>query len=385
MTPAALTAIFDALPDPAMVVRVDPYSVGRRVVMANAAAREMFRIAETQPMIASVIRRPDLLDLVEAALSGEAGGEVEWETADAVQDRSYRAIVKRLALDEEGARAALVIVRDETDARRNERMRADFLANASHELKTPLASLAGFIETLRGHARDDKGAREKFLAIMAVQVERLIRLVGDLMSLSRIELNEHIPPTGTVDLGVSVADVADALAPIAAGTGVSVSVDPAEAAIVGDSLQIVQVLQNLIENAIKHSTPGGQVRVDVLTDQSQAALTTPADPGAAYRSLVFPAMESTARFHAVRITNPGEGIPREYLPRLTERFYRAPGQKSGEASGTGLGLAIVKHIVGRHHGGLFVESAEGKGAAFTVYFRSPDAPSSNRHRTVMSQ
>ena len=101
------------------------------------------------------------------------------------------------------------------------------------------------------------------------------------------------------------------------------------------------------------------------------ALTTPADPNAAHRSLVFPAVESAARFHAVRIVNPGEGIPREYLPRLTERFYRAPGQKSGDTSGTGLGLAIVKHIVGRHHGGLFVESAEGNGAAFTVYFPAP--------------
>jgi len=371
MTPDALTAIFDALPDPAMVVRVDPYSVGRRVVMANTAAREMFRINEAQPMLASVIRRPDLLDLVETALSGGAGGEVEWESADAVQDRSFRAIVKPLTLEDQGSRAALIVVRDETDARRNERMRADFLANASHELKTPLASLAGFIETLRGHAKDDKHAREKFLGIMAVQVDRLIRLVGDLMNLSRIELNEHIAPTGTVELSANVADVVDALAPIAAATEVSVAVDPATAVIVGDSLQITQVLQNLIENAIKHATPRGQVRVEILTGQSQAALTTPADLNAAHRSLVFPAVESAARFHAVRIVNPGEGIPREYLPRLTERFYRAPGQKSGDTSGTGLGLAIVKHIVGRHHGGLFVESAEGNGAAFTVYFPAP--------------
>ena len=115
------------------------------------------------------------------------------------------------------------------------------------------------------------------------------------------------------------------------------------------------------------------MRVEILTGQSQAALTTPADLNAAHRSLVFPAVESAARFHAVRIVNPGEGIPREYLPRLTERFYRAPGQKSGDTSGTGLGLAIVKHIVNRHRGAMTIDSEIGKGSVFTV-FLPPASP-----------
>ncbi len=368
MTPASLTAIFDALPDPALVVRIDPFSVGRRVVMANAAARDMFRIAEAQPMIASVIRRPDLVDAVEAALNGGPGGEVEWDVADAFQDRRLRALIRPIALEEGGARNVLVVVRDETAALRNEKARADFLANASHELKTPLASLAGYIETLRGHAKDDKAAREKFLGVMGVQVERMIRLVSDLMSLSRIELNEHILPTARVDLAVPLADVVDALGPIARAAEVTLSVESAPAVIVGDPLQVLQVLQNLIENAVKHTPPGGVVRVEVMADGRQVDFTAPSDAATPFRSLVFPAADSGVRFHGVRVINPGEGIPREYLPRLTERFYRAPGQKSGDTSGTGLGLAIVKHIVGRHRGGLFVESAEGKGAAFTVYF-----------------
>ncbi len=372
MTPSALAAIFDALPDPALVVRADAYSPARRVVMANTAAREMFRIFEAQPMIASVVRRPDLLDLVEAALTASAAGEVEWETSDAAQDRRLRALVRPLPpQDDDNSRLALVIVRDETDARRNERMRADFLANASHELKTPLASLAGFIETLRGHAKDDKAAREKFLGIMAVQVERMIRLVGDLMSLSRIELNEHIPPTGQVDLSANIRDVADALAPIAAAAQVVIEADGEKrASFTGDPMQILQVLQNLIENAVKHSPPGGRVRVEVANGQTQAQLVSPHDPASAFRSLVLPdgGAGSGLRYQAVRIVNEGPGIPREYLPRLTERFYRAPGQKSGDTTGTGLGLAIVKHIINRHHGGLFVESAEGHGAAFTAYF-----------------
>jgi len=369
MTPASLAAIFDALPDPALVVRADAWSAGRRVIMANTAARDMFRIIEAQPMIAQVIRRPDLLDLVEAALTGAAGGEVEWETAGEVQDRRLRALVRPLPAQDDGGRLALVIVRDETDARRNERMRADFLANASHELKTPLASLAGFIETLRGHAKDDAGAREKFLGIMATQVERMVRLVGDLMSLSRIELNEHIPPTGEVDLLASARDVAETLSPIATAADVTIKVDvDAPAAVVGDALQILQVLQNLVENAVKHSAPSGVVRVEVETGLAQADITAARDPAAASRSLLLPSAVSGARFQVVRVINDGPGIPREYLPRLTERFYRAPGQKSGDTTGTGLGLAIVKHIINRHHGGLFVESAEGRGATFTAYF-----------------
>ena len=142
----------------------------------------------------------------------------------------------------------------------------------------------------------------------------------------------------------------------------------APAAVVGDALQILQVLQNLVENAVKHSAPSGVVRVEVETGLAQADITAARDPAAASRSLLLPSAVSGARFQVVRVINDGPGIPREYLPRLTERFYRAPGQKSGDTTGTGLGLAIVKHIINRHHGGLFVESAEGRGATFTAYF-----------------
>ena len=366
MTPASLAAVFDALPDPALVVRRDAYSTGRRVALANAAARAMFRIVEAQPMITQVIRRPDLVDLVEIALTGGEGGEVEWDTSD---ERRLRALVRPLDAQEDGSRRVLVTIRDETDARRNAATRADFLANASHELKTPLASLGGFIETLRGHAKDDPKARDRFLAIMAAQVDRMVRLIGDLMSLSRIELNEHIRPTGQADLAAAAQDVADALTPIAAAAEVSLTVDgSAEAIVPGDGLQIGQVIQNLVENAVKHSRPGGPVTVEILTGQTQVDLTAPRLAGSAFRTLVYPTGDSAVRFHAVRVTGEGEGIPREYLPRLTERFYRVPGQKSGETEGTGLGLAIAKHILSRHHGGLFVESAEGQGAVFTAYF-----------------
>jgi two-component system phosphate regulon sensor histidine kinase PhoR len=255
-------------------------------------------------------------------------------------------------------------------------MRADFLANASHELRTPLASLAGFIDTLRGHAKDDPGARERFLGIMASQAWRMARLIEDLMSLSRIELNEHIRPSDEVDLVLTVQDVMDALAPQAREAGVAFEAvlgPRGEAAVVGDRDQIVQVAQNLIDNAVKYAGRGGRVRVELERGVTAEAAVTLKNPQASRLSLLTPD-HTGDRYAALRISDSGPGIKREHLPRLTERFYRVEGQKSGERLGTGLGLAIVKHIMNRHQGGLAVESAEGEGATFLIYFPLARAP-----------
>jgi two-component system phosphate regulon sensor histidine kinase PhoR len=248
-------------------------------------------------------------------------------------------------------------------------MRADFLANASHELRTPLASLAGFIETLRGHAKDDVAARDRFLAIMSQQAMRMSRLIDDLLSLSRIELNEHIPPAGDLDLALAAADVLDALGPLAEERKVALEVRaPAagQAVVVGDRDQIIQVVQNLVDNAIKYAGSGGKVTVEVNADLGIEQVTR-AQSAAACLSLLTPDRGHEVRYAALRVSDSGPGIAREFLPRLSERFYRVEGQKGGYA-GTGLGLAIVKHIINRHRGGLMVESAEGEGAAFTAYF-----------------
>jgi two-component system phosphate regulon sensor histidine kinase PhoR len=268
------------------------------------------------------------------------------------------------------------MMRDETDARRNERMRADFLANASHELRTPLASLTGFIETLRGHAKEDPVARDRFLNIMATQADRMARLIDDLLSLSRIELNEHIAPDGCIDLGQAVSDVIDALSPLSAETGVQIqtAMPPrGEALVIGDRDQIVQVVQNLIDNAVKYSrgrdgSISGSVIVECGVGVSGDAALALRKPSASRLSLLTPDQTGEEIYVYLRINDSGPGIRREHLPRLAERFYRVEGQKSGERSGTGLGLAIVKHIMNRHRGGLAVESFEGEGAAFIVYF-----------------
>jgi len=227
------------------------------------------------------------------------------------------------------------------------------------------------IETLRGHAKDDAGARDKFLGIMLAQAERMSRLIDDLMSLSRIELNEHIAPLGRVDLAMATIDVIDALAPQAKEKAVSFDpvLPPRGAAVVeGDRDQIIQVIQNLVDNAIKYTPRDGVVRVEIYPGLSADAAATPRDPAAARMSLLTPDHAAGERYAALRVTDRGPGLAREHLPRLTERFYRVEGQKSGDRSGTGLGLAIVKHIMNRHRGGLTVESMLGEGATFGVYF-----------------
>lgn len=250
----------------------------------------------------------------------------------------------------------LALLSDRTRERAVERMRADFVANASHELRTPLASLIGFIETLRGPAADDPAAQHRFLGIMAEQGERMNRLIDDLLSLSRIELTEHVAPSGRVDLVALTETIAASLAPLFTARGVTLDsrLDPGLPGIVGDRDQLGQVLQNLLENAIKYGRDGGFIHVDA-------------------RLVRRAGVDGIA----VRVRDEGEGIPALHIPRLTERFYRVNTRRSRAVGGTGLGLAIVKHIVNRHRGHLRIESTEGEGTTVTIWVptvREPEEP-----------
>ena len=354
-------AILERLPDPVLVVRAA--EAGPEIAWGNPAARELFRVALAGAPLGAALRHPRVLEAVDEGLAQARASDVQFETIGA-QPREWRASIQPL-----GPGELVLVLRDETDARRTARMRADFVANASHELRTPLASLAGFVETLRTHAKDDPGARERFLGIMAEQAGRMGRLIDDLLSLSRIEMNEHVPPTGEVDLAQLAQDVREATAPMLAGRGVRVEVQAVgPQTVAGDRDQLVQVLQNLIDNAVKYAPAGGLVRVRIDPPQPLEAARAPTRTGAVALSLLSPD-PGPAAYVAVRIADDGPGIPRQHLPRLAERFYRVEGQRTG---GTGLGLAIVKHVVNRHRGGLAVESAEGQGTTFSVFL--PVAP-----------
>jgi two-component system phosphate regulon sensor histidine kinase PhoR len=339
-------AVLAALPEPLLLLDPD-----RRVVRANAAAEAMLGDRLVGLDLAGTLRHPAVLAATDAALRGGGERVVAFELTSPVERHLSARIAPLWPHTAEGA-AAVLVLNDHTAMTRAERLRADFVANASHELRTPLASLVGFIETLRGPARDDKAAGERFLAIMAEQAGRMQRLVDDLLSLSRIEMNEHRPPTGAVDLGGLVRGVADTLEQRATSRGMRIVLAlPADLPPVqGDADELVQVFQNLIDNAIKYGTPGTAIEIS----GTRTARPLPAArPG--QRAAV-----------AVAIRDHGAGIEREHLPRLTERFYRIDPARSRELGGTGLGLAIVKHIVSHHRGTLEIESAPGAGSVFTV-------------------
>jgi two-component system phosphate regulon sensor histidine kinase PhoR len=240
----------------------------------------------------------------------------------------------------------LVLLRDLTEIERINQMRADFIANASHELRTPLASLRGFIETLQGTAKDDPSARERFLPIMAEQASRMTRLIDALLSLSRVEMNAHVPPSGLVDLNEVLNHVRDTVEPLARETGTSVEVGGfgRKAIVRGDRDELVQVVQNLVQNALKYGVKGGRVRIEAKQ---------------------LPQGRHAGRY-AISVIDNGPGIAPQHLPRLTERFYRVDVASSREKGGTGLGLAIVKHILNRHRGELTIASTPGRGSTFTV-------------------
>jgi len=371
-----LWSAFEALDDPIMIIdggEMDDIA-GRRIAYANAAARNLYRLGETgSGLLVSSIRDPQVLEAVDEALFGDFSSAVTFAGGGA-QERHWRAFVRPLTRDEggmpeQGARALLAL-RDETDSRRMEMMRVDFLANASHELRTPLASLSGFIETLRGHAKDDPKARDKFLGIMAIQADRMSRLVADLLSLSRIELNEHIAPSGRVDLARAASDVVDAVSVIAQDRQVQIKADLGKggATVTGDRDETLQVIQNLVDNALKYSSAGGMVELTIERNRTLDEATQPRLIDGNRLPLVSPDREAGQKYTVVTVRDHGPGMAREHLPRLTERFYRVEGQKSGERQGTGLGLAIVRHIIIRHRGGLSVDSALGQGAIFSAYF-----------------
>jgi two-component system phosphate regulon sensor histidine kinase PhoR len=361
--------VAQSLPDPLFII--DSEGV---VELANPAAEE-FVGGGAHPEgrhFAAVLRAPAVFEAVEAVIRTRSPQTVEFAVSGGVE-RSCMAFVASLERDE--APRALVYIRDLTLERRLDQMRADFIASASHELRTPLASVIGFIETLRGPARTDEDARERFLSIMQQQAERMQRLVADLMSLSRIELNEHVPPTDVVDLADIANDVIESNAPILERTGAIIDLECEEGGapylMHGERDEIIQAVQNLIDNAAKYGGEPALVKVRV----GRGVAPSLSSEGAMWHRAGDTPNQVAARRQVgleeliyVQVRDFGPGVERGDLPRLTERFYRVNIERSRKTGGTGLGLAIVKHIVNRHKGGLQIESRIAAGTAFTIYF-----------------
>ena len=340
----------DALPSPCFVA--DGRGITRYI---NRAALRNYGDLKAGDPLSFFLRAPSVLEAFDRVCSSGSAERITW-SEKAPTEAWYEAYVSPVFMPKSasGGKGAarpdfvLVVIHDQTEQRRLERMRSDFVANASHELRTPLASLSGFIETLQGPAKDDAVARERFLSIMQEQAERMRRLIDDILSLSRIELKAHVRPSSRVDLAGVVRHTVDALGPVAKDLGIQIEteVPDTEVLINGDRDELIQVLENLIENALKYGASGGKITVSLAADPTGRA----------------------QGCWALSVTDYGEGIPSEHLPRLTERFYRVPVKEGQPKKGTGLGLAIVKHILNRHRARLDIESTAGKGTTFRSVF-----------------
>lgn len=331
----ATKTLLGGLPLPVILIAAD-----ERIVQANPPALALFGAAILDRHHALSFRQPEFLCAITQAMQHAETGRVRLILAGAAQDTIYEVSVSPVP------QGVLCAFEDRSAWEQMDQMRRDFVANVSHELRTPLTALLGFIETLRGPARNDAPARERFLGIMASEAERMNRLVRDLLHLSRVESEERVLPGDEVDIAGLLRSSVASLRPVAEAARVTIKVEGADQPLIirADGDQMTQVLTNLVENAVKYGSPAGaEVRVALQLEK-----------GPRGRQL------------RISVSDQGEGIDPFHIPRLTERFYRVDGHRSREKGGTGLGLAIVKHIVNRHRGRLIIESTKGKGSRFSV-------------------
>ena len=335
--PEHLEFILNAISDPVIIL-----DKSANIIYANSSAKTRLPNCQKNDPFSFCLRDPAVLEALENTIKSGLSTTVQYTERSPIE-RFYELIISAIKTPVE-SKNTIILMRDITRLQRMENTRADFVANASHELRTPLASIIGFIETLQGPAKADPKAHEKFLQIMGEQARRMSRLVDDLLSLSRIELTEHVSPKDQVDLVSVIKLIIDTLKGLAHERGVEIKLNVLthpSVMVLGDRDELLRLFENLIENAIKYGQSGKQVDVSIF-------------------------QQTNASYIDVSVKDYGEGIEPQHIPRLTERFYRADIDSSRQQGGTGLGLAIVKHIITRHHGTLKIESIKGQGAKFTI-------------------
>jgi two-component system phosphate regulon sensor histidine kinase PhoR len=317
-----------------------------RILYCNWAFEQILELPEGSSQgrtLVEALRQADLVALGRQALSGaeELTGEVEVGT---VRRRNFS--VTAAPVRAAGANGAVLVLHDITELRRLERVRRDFVANVSHEFKTPLTAIQGFSETLLSGALDDLANRNRFVEIIRDHARRLARLTDDLLKLSRIEAGRLELEIRAVRVAALVNGCVETARLKAEAKKIEIHVDLPEnaPAVRGDGAQLGEVLQNLLDNAVQYTPSGGRIDVRARSDGQEVVFT---------------------------VTDTGIGIPESDLERIFERFYRVDTARSREAGGTGLGLAIARHIVDAHSGRIWVESAVGQGSRF--HFSVPSA------------
>ena len=341
-------SLIDALPDAALIL--DAQGI---LIAANAASQDVFGQLFIGEHMNRTARQPELVSAAKTVAASGARAIFQIVLKSPAHRHLDGAVSRLIGFGlGSSAPALLVILQDISEREALARMRMEFVANASHELRTPLAAVSGFIETLRGPAKNDPVARERFLGIMSEQAQRMTRLIDDLLVLSRVEMRLHLPPVTVVDLNHLASEAVRLAAPTAKKEGATLDLELAEYAIKfpGDHDELIQAAQNLLQNALKYGRSGGRVVVRTAQARERSGM-------------------AVARLSVV---DDGHGIAAEHLPRLTERFYRVNTKASREKGGTGLGLAIVKHIATRHGGRVEIQSTPGQGSTFSLVFPVPE-------------
>ncbi|WP_255449578.1 sensor histidine kinase [Shimia ponticola] len=331
--------MINAFPQPSLLV-----GRSERILVANRSANRVFNRDITGLHYTAVLRQPQLVTALERAMNNGDCDDVRYRNPTIANDNIYRASFR--PLESPVSVGVVVTLEDLSHEEGLGEMRRDFVANVSHELRSPLTAMTGFIETLRGPAANDAAARDTFLKMMETEAARMTRLVEDLLSLSRVESEARLKPDVTTDLIAVLNELRPVLSGLVDTKSVTLEfVLPEEPVLVtGDRDQLGQVFRNLLENAVKYGNR--HVRLSVSLPEREAFVRGPAV--------------------VVDVEDDGDGIAPHHVPRLTERFYRVDTHRSRAEGGTGLGLAIVKHIIGRHRGRLRISSVPGEGSTFSV-------------------
>ena len=334
-----LIEFLDAIPLPGVIIGTDEF-----VHYANKRARDLFGDLIQDRHYITVMRDPEVSDAIEAVIKDSDTRKTRWATSLSSVDLVFEVHIASI-----GSQHLLVTFEDSTQVERSNQIRRDFVTNVSHELKTPLTSIIGFLETIQTTAKNDQKAQERFLSIMSDEANRMDRLVNDLMSLNQVESQERSKPTTKIELTELIKETVEKFLPVCKKTNNSVVFENLneKLQIEGDLDQLQQVISNLIENALKYGGTEKEIKIKLHSPAFQPLL--------------------QKQGVVLAVADQGDGIPEEYIPRLTERFYRIDSHRSRQVGGTGLGLSIVKHIVHRHRGRLRIESKIGKGSTFSIY------------------
>lgn len=345
--------LVDSLPD-VLIMTND----AQEIVRTNRAARHIFGQNLAGKSLKSVIPSDVLLNAVTAVIEDMKGRDLDFRQEEP-EPRDYRAIIEHFPVASSGGISVIITMSDITELKRIQKMRADFVANASHEIRTPLTSISGLLETIQGPAKDDPEAQKKFIVMMAQQAERMKNLITDLLSLSKIEMNAHVIPSGEVNIAQVIYREKDHFDWSAKNKNMGIRLDFNDdlPKVRGEENELRQVLHNLIGNAIKYGYEDTEI---VLSARVTSDL--PRDPN----------FIKLKRCLMVSVMDQSDGIAKEHIPRLTERFYRVDSSRTRKIGGTGLGLAIVKHILVRHRASLQIESVVGKGSNFSIYLPLSD-------------